>query len=86
MSFPKARDIATRHASPRLASQAPKVRMIKEKYTSEQEYKIIISIRVKITPSKANKAINRWRRCITRVVNEANVVTGRIRAIKGVIA
>jgi len=54
--------MATRQARPRLASHAPKVRVMREKNSSCGIWTIISRVSVRITPSRAIKAINRWRR------------------------
>ena len=65
-SFPKVRVIDTRHARPRLASQAPKVKTTKGKNISwglknTMDSKIIM-VRPKIMPSKARSLIKMWER------------------------
>lgn len=71
MSFPNARVIFTRHARPKAASHAPKVRIIITKNNddmedSEEVNKAIIN-RFKIIASKANKVIKIWVRWETMV-------------------
>ena len=82
MSDPKERVIEVSSARPRLASQAPKVRMvirINELARSSADIRIVKNkVMVKIIPSRAKRAIRRcfrWRDKVTIVVI---VARGRI--------
>jgi len=70
--------MATRHASPNLASQAPKVRVIRAKNSSWGVWVITSRVRVRITPSSAIRVIRRCRRWITMVVIDLIVIRGII--------
>ena len=63
-SDPKDRVIETNNASPKLASHAPKVRIIREKNRSVCDsvpvLKAVITTKVRIVASKAKSLIRRW--------------------------
>lgn len=81
-SLPRARDKETKHAKPRLASQAPKVRMTRARISSEGLSSITkavsIRVKVKIMASKASRPINRCCRWIDRVRRAMKTATGVI--------
>ena len=72
--------MATRQASPSLASHAPKVNITRVKINSDAFSIIvndaIIKVSVRIIASKTSKAINKWLRCIDRVIKANNTEKG----------
>ena len=71
LSLPNVRIISTRHANPNLASHAPNVNKTNNTNNSIFDLWIInIKPKVKITPSKAIKHINKLRRCLIKLIKE----------------
>jgi len=71
--------MATRHASPRLASQAPIVNIISARNSSWGVCSTTKIVKVRIVPSRASRDMRRWRRWIIIVVRELMVMRGIIK-------
>lgn len=73
ISFPVERAAVTISAKPRLASQAPSVSIIRHDTATGIMFIVrvsgIISTRLKVTPSKDNRDINKWFCCKIKVKN-----------------
>lgn len=73
ISFPVARAAATISAKPKLASQAPKVNRIRHDMATGIIFIVkvrgIISTKLKVTPSKDNRDINKWFCCRMKAKN-----------------
>lgn len=90
ISDPKERDIATRRANPRLASQAPIVRKNRRKkgflWGLRAWVSVISKIRVRRMLSVVRRTINRWARWERKTRRVRITGMGRIRRIGNDIA
>lgn len=85
-SLPYERLIAVMHARPRLASQAPNVRIMITNISQVLLVSAIsIRIRLRIIDSRAKRVISKWWRWITTHVRVISTRIGQIRVIQDII-